>query len=237
MRLRLAAALPYYWQLRSPSLGEEGIAWLDGADDLRNAISVIGRAQAYTALLDIDGLDLHWDLEVEKLPPTRSKLIEAAEALVDQCLEQDDKRCAARLLLALAAEHRSAPGLAKCKEYVQRAVKLLDDVDGDPRDIGFACILLTWLDVVEGRPQTLRARQEENFRVLNRIGSPWALCEAYRLQVTLADLAHNDAEQIYYLKLLIALSEREEFANHLHRVLHSRTHRRRPRHENCGRVA
>ncbi len=224
-RLHVAAALPFYWQQRSATLSSEGIGWLDGIYDTGVDYSVTTRAQAYTALLRLNGLDLfHWSLNVGGRPLETQALKEAADALVEPCLAQGDWRTAAYLLLALAGAHRNRPELlAKCREYTQRALGLMHRID-DQRGMGFARLELTVLDVTQGQAHRIHTRQEENFRLLEQTGSNWALCEAYRVQSALAIAADNQADLVHTLKRLTALAEREEFTTHLHQGYYTLEH-------------
>jgi predicted ATPase len=216
-RLRAAASLPFYWQLRSATLSSEGVGWLDGIHDTGVEFSNTTRAQVYTALLHIKGLDLvHQSLSFGGRPLEIQALIDAADALVAPCLAQGDWRTAAYLLLALAGAHRNPPELyAKYQEYTQRALELMQKIE-DPRGIGFARIELAALDALQDQAQAIRPWQEENFRLLEQTGSTWALCEAYRVQAALAMRAGNQAEIVHNLKRLTAIAEREEFTTHLH---------------------
>ena len=193
------------------------MGWLEGIHATGVDFSTTTRAQAYTALLHLNGLDLaHQSLGFGGRPLEKQALIEAADALVEPCLAEADWRTAAYLLLALAGAHRNPPELwVKCREYTQRALELMQKIE-DPRGEGFARIELTALDVNQAQTEVIHPRQEENFRLLEQTGSAWALCEAYRVRSALAIRAGNQAEIVHNLKRLTAIAEREEFTTHLH---------------------
>jgi predicted ATPase/DNA-binding SARP family transcriptional activator len=220
-RLRMAAALTYYWRLRSHTLRAEGLAWLEPASEPHEVCSPAAQALACAALLSLGCIDpLHSALSVGAEWHGIRRLIAAGEALLEQSwLIESDKRSAGRLLLALADAHRFPAGLHKCREYAGRAVGLLQAA-GDRRGLGFAHNMLNWLDVMEGDTPAVQARQEANLRISQESGSAWALCEAYRAQATLAGAANDPSNQIHYIKLLIALAEQEEFLPFLYDSFH-----------------
>jgi tetratricopeptide (TPR) repeat protein len=220
-RLRLAAALTYYWRLRNHSLWAERLAWLSVVSGEPEGCSPEALAVAYGALLSLGCIDpLHATLNVGAQWHDIQQWVAAADELLAQTdLAQRDARSAGRLLLGLADAHRFPGGLARCREYAERAVHWLR-VAGDLRNLGFAQNILTWLDMLNGITPSVLAQQEANLEAARNSGSTWALCEAYRAQIAMANAGQDRDEAIQFMKLLLALAEQEEYLPFLYNAYH-----------------
>jgi tetratricopeptide (TPR) repeat protein len=217
----MAAALTYYWRLRNGSLWAERLAWLSVAPGELEACAPASLAVAYGALLSLGCIDpLHATLNVGAQWHDIQQWVAAADALLAQPdLVQRDARSAGRLLLGLADAHRFPGGLAKGREYAERAVMLLREA-GDLRNLGFAQNILTWLDMLNGITPSAQDQQAANLEAARNSGSTWALCEAYRAQIAVASAENDRDEAIYFMKLLLALAEQEEYLPFLYNAYH-----------------
>lgn len=215
-RLRLVAALIYYWHLRGHA--GEGISWLQAAMVDESQISLSTRALAYAALLTLyNGNFFYWSINVGDLDESR-RLVAIAEKLIEPCLIQGETLAAAQLMLTLGNVyhyHGNNGSLLKAKEYGQTAKRIFDSL-AHQRGIGFSRNLLIWVTIAQGDIQTAETMLEEHMRFLQQRGMTWGLGEAYTMLVRLANLKNDRNGEIYHLKQLVALAEQEENTSLVH---------------------
>ncbi len=215
-RVRMAAALTYYWRLRNHTLRAEGLGWLQAALEPQTTCSLPAQALACGALLSLGCIDpLHAFLNLGAAWHGIQQLIAVGEALLAEPALAADSRSRGRLLLGLADAHRFPGGLDKCRDYVVLAITALEAA-GDLRNLGFAYNMLTWLDQMQANTPAVGDHQAANLRVAQASGSPWALCEAYLVQASLAGAAGNRIDQIHFIKLLMEVAEQHEFLSQLY---------------------
>ena len=214
-RLYLAAALPYYWHLRSYGFVAEGLTWLRTAMIDENLLSVSARALAFATLLNLNKLSfVHWNVEVSDSNESK-RIVALAEPLFEPSLTQDTPHISAQLMLAIGTEYSRHGNMQKAKEYAENAWRLFDLV-GDKRGKGFAYNLLIWIMLMQGNVHKAQTMQEENLCFLQQDGTVWSLCEAYTMQVELSRIMGDRNAGIDNLKQVVLFAEKEKFMTLLH---------------------
>ncbi|MFN8470291.1 MAG: BTAD domain-containing putative transcriptional regulator [Caldilineaceae bacterium] len=212
-RVRLAAALSYYWRRRG--YVTEGLNWLHDAVADEGLLSIGARARVYVAVLLLrfdapcrwhQGVHIHED-DLGVLP--------RADALIEPCLEQGDVHAAALLMFVVASLQYFPGSDAKAETYARHALSIFEQL-GDTRGVGFACNLLTRILIAQG---DVKAAQQVNSGIVGLLEQnrmTWALCESYQLQIEIAYANHDRAEIIRNLKRVAEIAEQEQFTQFLH---------------------
>lgn len=205
MRMRLAAALPYYWKIRG--YVAEGLAWLQTALADEHLLSLSTRARVYAVLLN-EKNHFHWNVDITDLDKS-ARWLAVAETLIDPTLAQGDKLAAAQLMLAVGSNYEYYGQLPKATAYAKRALHIFQTI-GDLRGMNFAHNLLIWITFKQGDVQAAQVLQDEQIRNRQQSGASWGLCEAYVMQVEFARNMTDRRRGIHSLKQLVALAEQEE---------------------------
>lgn len=213
---RLASELPYYWHLCGHGRIVEGESWLLAALRMEQSLSPATRALLQAAMLNVQHGKIAYFDGGNIRPSAGGPLASAAlDELIDTCLAQGETKSAALLMFAASQINTDRDLLSKALAYALRAGELFEAL-GDRREAGFARNLVAWIHFVQSDLQAAQALLTENLRSLERDGANWSLCEAYRLQFTIARRTGDERAAIDPLWKIVALAEREGFLLHVH---------------------
>ena len=212
-RLRMAAALAYYWLLRG--LVAEGAEWLrDAIADGRSA-SLAAQALAYVALLVVNGDDIfRWNLNLSVMQES-VRLVEQAEGMIEPCRQQEEIQAMALLLLTVGGTFDYYGNFAKSEDYVTTAIRLFAEL-GNVRGEQFARIVLARSALAQGNVQLAQAELAETARFCTQNELGWGLCQTAMLQFEIDDLTHDYTGTIRNLTRIAELGEREGFIAYVH---------------------
>ena len=212
---RLAAALAYYWRRRG--YVAESIVWLAAPLANNHTLSLTTNALAHAAVLYERSSEPYCFSrglqDNEELLPLAAE----AEALVQLCLEQNEKQAAALLMLAVAGRQDDRSNAAASADYASSAWSILEEL-GDQRGAALAGNLLARTLLALGRFDAAARIQEQIIVALEDNGMTWCLCEAYWLQASIAQRQHDRVTAWQILQRTAKIAEEDEFVAVIHDV-------------------
>lgn len=212
---RLAAALAYYWRRRG--YVAESFAWLTAPLTGNHTMSLATTALAHAAVLYEASSEPYCFSRALHGNEVLLRLAAGAEALVQQCLEQDEKHAAAQLMLAAAGLRDDGSNAVASADYARSAWSIFDEL-GDRRGAALAGNLLARSLLAMGRLDAASRMQEQLVPAQEDSGMTWCLCEAYWLQSCIADRQHDSVEVWRILQKTAKIAEREGYIAVAHDV-------------------
>jgi tetratricopeptide (TPR) repeat protein len=211
----LAAALQYFWRQRS--LVAEGLAWLNRAMADAQLLSLPGRARLYVALLNLGVNDHHKWFEGNNIDEQYLRVLVGADSLIRPCWEQGEEQTAALLMLTVAGFREYPGNEVRAEGYIRKAWSIFQRF-GDLRGAGFAGNLLTRILIAKGDLESAQSIHKGVVDFLEQNRMMWALCDAYELQATIAQVKRDPTAKLHSAKRIAEIAEQEEFAYFLHNV-------------------